>query len=132
MLDSIRPKYVRISTSPNWTPHDAVTENSECPLWFVYKSNLHLAPLLGEAFMLREALLNGTHDSIEAMSNALQRGKGYINARIRLTYLSPQLIKKILNGEVPASLSATRLLEATKDLPVKWAKQTRFLEALAR
>jgi hypothetical protein len=94
--------------------------------------NLHLAPLLGEAFMLREALLNGTHDSIEAMSNALQRGKGYINARIRLTYLSPQLIKKILNGEVPASLSATRLLEATKDLPVKWAEQTRFFEALAR
>jgi hypothetical protein len=94
--------------------------------------SMHLAPLLGEAFMLREALLNDPHDSIEAMSKALQRGKGYIHARIRLTYLSPQLIKKILNGDVPASLNATKLLGATADLPVKWAEQTRYFEALAQ
>ncbi len=93
---------------------------------------MQLAPLLGEAFTLRETLLNGPHDSIEAMSKALQLGKGYITSRIRLTFLSPSLIKKILNGDVPSVLSPTRLLEASKDLPVKWAEQDRFIEALAR
>ncbi len=93
---------------------------------------MQLAPLLGEAFMLREELLNGPHDSVEAMSKALQTTNGYISARIRLTFLSPSLIKKILNGDVPNTISPTRLIDASKDLPVKWAEQDQFLEALAR
>jgi site-specific DNA recombinase len=94
--------------------------------------NMHLAPRLGEAFTLRETLLNGPHDSIEAISKALQLGKGHINARIRLTFLSPNLIRRLLNGDVPITLSPTRLLKASKDLPVKWAEQDCFIEALAR
>jgi site-specific DNA recombinase len=94
--------------------------------------NLHLAPLLGEAFILRETLLNGPHDSIEAMSKSLQLGKGYITSRIRLTFLSPNLIRKFLNGDVPNTLSPSRLLGASRDLPVKWTEQDRFIEALAR
>lgn len=94
--------------------------------------NMQLAPLLGEAFALRETLLNGPHDSIEPMSKALQLGKGYINARIRLTFLSPNLSRKILNGEMPSKLSPTRLLESSKILPVKWAEKERFIEALAQ
>ena len=94
--------------------------------------NMHLAPLIGEAFALREALLNGPHDSIEDISKALQRGKVYIHARIWLTFLSPAIVKNILNGNMPASINATKLLVATKDLAVKWAGQQRFIEALAR
>lgn len=94
--------------------------------------NMQLAPLLGESFLLRETLLNGPHDSIEALSKALQLGKGYVTSRIRLTFLSPRLIKKVLNGDVPSALSPTKLLEASKDLPIKWAEQDRYFAALAR
>jgi site-specific DNA recombinase len=94
--------------------------------------NVNLAPLLGEAFMLREELLNGPHESIEAMSKALQTTNGTISARIRLTYLSPSLIKKILSSDIPNLHSPTRLIDVSKDLPVKWAAQDRFIEALAR
>ncbi len=94
--------------------------------------NMQLAPLLGEAFMLREELLSGLHDSVEAMSKALQTTNGYISARIRLTFLSPSLIKKILNGDVPNTISPTRLIDASKDLPTKWAEQADFIAALAR
>jgi hypothetical protein len=66
------------------------------------------------------------------MSKAPQRGKGYIHARIRLTYLSPKLIRNFLNGDAPSTLSPTRLLEAPKDLPVNWADQDTFINALAR
>jgi hypothetical protein len=66
------------------------------------------------------------------MSKALQLGKRHINTRIRLTFLSPHLIRKILNGAVPKSLSPTRLLEAIKDLSVNWAEQDQFVDALAR
>jgi site-specific DNA recombinase len=94
--------------------------------------NMQLASLLGEGFTLRETLLSGLHDSIEAMSSTLQLGKGYITSRIRLTFLSPNLIRKILNGDVPNKLSPSRLLEGSKNLPVKWTEQDSFIEALAR
>ena len=55
-----------------------------------------------------------------------------MTSRIRLTFLSPSLIKKILNGDVPITLSPTKLLEASKDLPIKWVEQDRYFAALAR
>ena len=82
--------------------------------------------------MLREELLNGLHDSVEAMSKALQTSNGYITSRIRLTFLSPKLIRNILNGEVPNALTPTKLLEGSKDLPTKWSEQDRFIATLAR
>jgi site-specific DNA recombinase len=94
--------------------------------------NMQLAPLIGEAFMFREALLSGPCDSIEDVSKAFQMGKRHVTARIRLTYLSPKLIRNFLNGDVPNTLSPTRLLEASKDLPMKWADQDSFIIALAR
>jgi site-specific DNA recombinase len=94
--------------------------------------NMQLAPLIGEAFMFREALMNGPHDSIEDVSKAFEMGKGHVTARIRLTYLSPKLIRNFLNGDVPNTLSPKRLLEASKDLPMKWADQDSFINALAR
>ena len=59
-------------------------------------------------------------------------GKGYVTSRIRLTFLSPRLIKKVFNGDVPSALSPTKLLEASKDLPIKWAEQDLYFAALAR
>ena len=94
--------------------------------------NPNLAPLIAEAFELREAFLNGPYDSIEAMSKALQMGNGAITARIRLTLLSPHLIRRILNGDISQSLSQTRLLDTSKDLPVKWTEQVRFIETITR
>jgi hypothetical protein len=44
-------------------------------------------------FRLRETLLDGSDDSIEAMSKALQLGKGHITSRILLIFLSPNLIR---------------------------------------
>jgi hypothetical protein len=70
--------------------------------------------------------------AITQVRKAPQTTNGYISARIRLTFLSPSLIKKILNGEVPNTISPTRLIDASKDLPIKWAEQDRFIEALAR
>ncbi|MGB8816672.1 MAG: hypothetical protein WCC66_02005 [Rhizobiaceae bacterium] len=94
--------------------------------------NMQRAPLLAEAFTFRETLLKGPHDRIEAMSTALQLGKGSITSRIRQTFLSPRLIRKILNCDMPNVFDPTSLLESSKDLPVKWAEQARFFEALAR
>jgi hypothetical protein len=62
---------------------------------------------------------------------APQLDKGDINARIRLTYLSPNLAWKLVNGEMASTLNPTRPLEASKDLPLKWADQGRFIKALA-
>ena len=76
--------------------------------------------------------MNGPHISIEAMSKALHLSNGYLTARIRLTFLAPKLIRRILHGEMPVTLSQTRLLDAVKDLPIKWTEQEHFFAALAR
>jgi hypothetical protein len=92
---------------------------------------MQLAPLIAQSFMLRETLLNGSHDSIEVASSALHMGRSYMTSRIRLTFLSPRLVKKFLIGDISSTLSPTRLLEASKDLPLKWDDQDRFIDALA-
>jgi hypothetical protein len=44
-----------------------------------------------------------------------------------------ELLDQLLAGtDAVAALSPTRLLEAAKDLPVKWADQDSFINALAR
>jgi site-specific DNA recombinase len=46
---------------------------------------------------------------------------------IRLTYLAPDIIEAIFDGRHPVTLSARRLITTTKDLPMDWAAQRRWL-----
>jgi len=91
------------------------------------KPDPNLARLIGEAFKLRDTLLSGDYDSIEAMSSGLGLAKGYLTSRIRLTWLAPDIVCSILDGQQPAELSATRLLAASKDLPNDWTGQRKHL-----
>ncbi len=86
-----------------------------------------LTRLLGEAFRLRDELLSGCDDSIEAMSDRLSLAKGYLTTRIRLTYLAPDIIGAILDGKQPIGLSASRLIAVARDLPHDWAEQHAYL-----
>jgi site-specific DNA recombinase len=86
-----------------------------------------LEGLFAEAFRLRDDLLSGSFDSIEEMSRRMALGKGYLTSRIRLTYLAPDIICSILDGQQPVGFSATRLLAVAKDLPHDWASQRTYL-----
>jgi DNA invertase Pin-like site-specific DNA recombinase len=86
-----------------------------------------LTRLLGEAFWLRDELLSGRDNSIEAMSARLDLAKGYLTSRIRLTYIAPDIISAIFVGRQPIGLSTSRLLASARDLPNDWAEQRKHL-----
>lgn len=75
--------------------------------------------LLREAFSLRNALLAGSDDSIEAMTQRFGMGKGRVTALVRLSYLAPDIVRDCLEGRQPVDLSPTRLLKLGKDLPLE-------------
>ena len=89
--------------------------------------NAGLVALIKDAFTTRIQLLSGSDDSIEAMSARLGMNKCRLTSLVRLSYLSPDIIRAILEGRHPIELTPTRLLRLSKDLPHDWQEQRRFL-----
>ena len=57
--------------------------------------------------------------------------RDYLTVLVRLSYLSPQIVRAILVGQQPVELSATRLVKLSKGLPNDWHAQRRVLEFAA-
>ncbi len=89
--------------------------------------NQGIVELVKEAFAIRSLLLSGSDDSIEAMSARLGMNKFRLTSLVRLSYLSPDVIRTVLAGRHPIELTSTRLLRLSKDLPHDWQEQARFL-----
>jgi DNA invertase Pin-like site-specific DNA recombinase len=89
--------------------------------------NQDFVDLIQEAFAIRNQLLSGSHDCIEAMSARLGMNKFRLTSLVRLSYLAPSVIRAFLTGRHPIALTPTRLLRLSKDLPHDWQEQRRFL-----
>ena len=86
-----------------------------------------LENLLRESFFIRDQLLSGSDDSIEAMSKRLGLPKGYLTSRVRLTWLAPDIVAGLLKGKHPVVLTKALLLSKSRDLPCDWSQQREFL-----
>src|ERR1700731_4015355 len=89
--------------------------------------NENLAAMITEAFAIRNQLLSGSDDSIEAMSGRLGMNKCRLTSLIRLSYLAPDIVRALLEGRQPIGLTPTRLLRLSKDLPHDWSEQRHVL-----
>jgi site-specific DNA recombinase len=89
--------------------------------------NEGLAAMITEAVAFRRQLLAGSDDSIEAMSGRLGMNKCRLTSLIRLSYLAPEIVGALLAGRHPIELTPTRLLRLSKNLPLDWTVQRRFL-----
>jgi site-specific DNA recombinase len=89
--------------------------------------NVGLVELIKEAFAIRNQLLSGSDDSIEAMSGRLGMNKAGLTSLIRLSYLAPEIVGALLAGQHPIELTPARLLRLSKNLPHDWKEQRRFL-----
>jgi hypothetical protein len=69
--------------------------------------NAGLAAVVTEAFALRNHLLSGSDDSIEAMSGRLGMNKGRLTSLIRLSHLAPEILGALLAGgsKIPGSVA---------------------------
>ncbi|MGA7384772.1 MAG: recombinase family protein, partial [Methylocella sp.] len=89
--------------------------------------NAGLVELIKEAFAIRNHFLSGSHDSIEAMSGRLGMNKGRLTSLVRLSYLSPEIVRALLAGSQSNALTPSRLLRLSKNLPHDWKEQRCFL-----
>ncbi len=86
-----------------------------------------LIKLVGQAIAIRDQLLSGVDESIDAMAQRLGVARVYLTSLVRLSYLSPDIIRTVLDGRQPIDLSPTRLMSLSKELPHDWGEQRKFL-----
>jgi len=79
--------------------------------------NEGLVELINEAFVIRNRLLSGLDDSIEAMSERVGRNKGRLTPLVRLSYLAPEIVGALLTGRRPSELTPAGLLRVSINLP---------------
>jgi site-specific DNA recombinase len=81
-----------------------------------------LIKLLIKARELRDAVLAGRGATLEAIARHRGITSSYATRLLRLSFLSPDLVKMILDGRQPTTLTARRLLADTR-LPIAWNDQ---------
>ena len=54
-------------------------------------------------------------------------GKQYVSRLIRLAFLAPEMVERIVAGRQPPKLTAQSLQAGRFDIPVDWAAQKRAL-----
>ena len=86
-----------------------------------------LASLLARAIAMRNMFLAGRDDSIDAMAVRLGVRRDYLAVLVRLSYLSPEIVRSILGGRQPLELTSTRLVALSRGLPYDWREQRRRL-----
>ena len=74
------------------------------------EGNAGLAAMIAEAFALRNHLLSGSDDSIEAMSGRLGMNKGRLASLIRLSHLAPEILGALLACRRPIELTHLTLV----------------------
>lgn len=82
-----------------------------------------LVVLLARAHAARAAVEAGNDARIEAMAARFKGRRDHFGALIRISYLSPDLVRAILAGEQPVELSPRRLVTLCKNLPHDWHAQ---------
>ncbi len=57
----------------------------------------------------------------------IRQQRDYVAWLVRLSYLSPEIVRAILAGQQPVELTPTRLVMLSRNLPYDWQEQRRLL-----
>lgn len=92
-----------------------------------FEINQGLIQILHKTFRARQTLFEDSNESLNAIETRLRTSKGHMTSLMRLSYLSPEIIRDILAGRQPLGLGAKRLTGLSKDLPNDWLAQRAYL-----
>ena len=85
-----------------------------------------LVRLIARAHSLKEKLISGGGASLMEVARRERVESSYFTRIIRLTFLSPDITKAILDGRQPSGLTASRLMRDTR-FPLEWKEQREAL-----
>lgn len=83
--------------------------------------------LVREAFAARTVVLSEGNESLTAIARRLGKCQVRLTGLVRLSYLAPPVVEDLIAGRHLIGLSAKQLLRRSKDLPVDWQQQRKFL-----
>ena len=83
--------------------------------------------LFREAFAARALVISEGNESLTAIARRLGKCQVRLTGLVRLSYLAPSIVEDLVSGRHPIGLSAKQLLRRSKDLPVDWQQQRKFL-----
>ncbi len=89
--------------------------------------NTTLINLFVKAFDIRDKILNGNGESIEAAARHIKTNANYITALLRISLLAPDIVEAVLDGRHPVTLTARNFIAKTHTLPRDWSLQRRHL-----
>lgn len=87
--------------------------------------DLQLLQLLADALDARELVLGSPEMSLNALAEQENRCRTHLARLLRLSWLSPKIVRSIVRGTQPSSLKRATLRNC--DLPVCWREQERLL-----
>jgi DNA invertase Pin-like site-specific DNA recombinase len=83
--------------------------------------------LMREAFAARTLVLSENNESLTAIAKRLGKCQVRLTGLVRLSYLAPSIVEDLTSGRHPIGLSAKQLLRRSKDLPLDWQQQRKFV-----
>jgi site-specific DNA recombinase len=81
-----------------------------------------LLRILARAHLIRDRLFNQDDLTIEEVAAQEKLTPSYITRLLRLTFLAPDILTCILDGDQPPGLTAAKLMADTR-LPLEWSEQ---------
>jgi len=84
----------------------------------------HLLLAIAKAFAWKNAIESRVFKSVFELAEKLNVTTHHVNREIGLTYLAPDIIEMIFNGNEPDGVSHTKLL---KKMPLLWEEQKKML-----
>ncbi len=84
-----------------------------------------LVVLLAEASRVLDTLLSEPHPTIVDLARGTGQCRKRLTRLVRIAWLAPDIVKAILDGRQPASLTVRKLM--TLELPAEWAAQRSVL-----
>ena len=85
-----------------------------------------LVTLIVRAHYLRGKLISGGGASLREIARSEKVESSYFTRIVKLTFLSPDITKAILDGRQPSTLTASRLMRDTR-FPLDWKEQREAL-----
>jgi site-specific DNA recombinase len=82
---------------------------------------------LARAHCWFDDLVSGRCGSMVEIAKCNGVGKQYVSRLIRLAFLAPEMVERIVAGRQPPELTAQALRTARFDIPAGWAAQKRVL-----
>jgi hypothetical protein len=91
------------------------------------KTDQSLLRAVARAHCWFDDLVSGRYGSMVEIAKCNGVGKQYVSRLIRLAFLAPEMVERIVAGRQPPELTAQSLQAGRFDIPVDWAAQKRAL-----